>query len=200
MQYPALRALYVRDNTNGRIMAEREFKYIHFICDRDSFCVTEGFSDKEAHAFAKKHSGMPESYKPDKFVMRAIDLVKELNGGVIEEMIDATVSAFRVDAKLVKHVKILMENIGDKLKVAKDNTDVDDLDSVERVMKLTDAIINISNAIPSKIEKLLKLREEYDNQKNKVTNTRRGGGELTESYDGRGIEEFSDTGEVERLD
>ena len=191
LKYDEFKILYVRDTSNGKMLAHREFKYIDFIANRDSHCVREGFNEKEAHTFAVKNSGLPSTYMPDKFVIKAVNLAKELNGGIIEELIDSTVAAFRVDAKLVKHVKFLMEDIAGK---------VTDVASVENVLKLTDAIINISATIPSKVEKLLALRAEYDKQKSKQTNTMRGGAELLNSFDGTGIEELSDTGKVESLD
>lgn len=191
LKYPDIAAIYIRDTSSNKMISSREFKYIDFIANRDSFCVREGYNEKEAHEFACKNAFMPQDYTPDKQVIKAINKCKELNGGIIEDMIDATVSAFRVDAKLVKHIKVLMENIGDKL---------DKIQDVENVMKITDTVINLSNTIPFKIEKLLKLREEYDKKVSGKLNTERGGREITNSLEGTGIEESQDTGEVERLD
>lgn len=191
LKYPEFASLYTRDTMNGKLMAKREFKYIDFIANRDGHCVKEGYDSKEAHEFAVKNSGLPSDYKPDKYVSRAIEKAQELNGGVIEDLIDSTVAAFHVDAKLVKHVRALMEKITGEVKEIAD---------VENIMRLTDTLINISSTIPAKVTKLLLLREEYDKQKSKTINTKRGGGELSNSYDGAGIEQFSDSGEVERLD
>lgn len=191
LKYSEFTAIYARDTSNGKALAKREFKYIDFIVNRDGYCVREGYNEKEAHAFAVKNAGMPSDYTPDKAVAKALAKAKELNGGVIEDLIDSTVAAFRVDAKLVKHVRALMEKI---------EGDVKEVSDVENVLKLTDAVINISNTIPLKITKLLALREEYDKQQSKISNTKRGGGELSNSLDGTGIEQLQDTGEVERMD
>jgi hypothetical protein len=191
LKYTEFNSVYIRDASNDKALSKREFKYIDFITNRDGFCVKEGYNDKEAHVFAVKNVGMPSDYIPDKYVLRAIDKARELNGGVIEDLIDSTVAAFRVDAKLVKHVRFLMEKIEGEVK---------DVADVENVLKLTDAVINISSVIPAKIIKLLALREEYDKQQSKTNNTKRGGGELSNSLDGTGIEQLQDTGQVERMD
>ena len=191
LKYDELAAIYKRDKPADKMIAKRDFKFIDLIADRDSFCVREGLSLTEAITFAAKNSNMPSDFKPDKQIMKAIEKAKELNGGIIEDMLDSTISAFRVDAKLVKHIKVLMEDVGDNLK---------DLTDVEKVMKLTDIVINVSNTIPDKINKLLVLREEYNKKLNKTLNTQRGGKELTASFDGAGLEEFKDSGKVERVD
>ena len=191
LKYKEFESIYLRDASNGKMLSKREFRYIDFIANRESYCVREGLNKTEAHNFAIKNSGLPSDYKADKYIERAIEKAKELNGGVIEDLIDSTVAAFHVDAKLVKHVRDLMEKI---------EGDVKELKDVENVLKLTDTLINISSTIPAKVTKLLSLREEYDKQQSKLTNTRRGGGEISNSFDGTGIEQLNDTGQVEKLD
>jgi len=191
LKYPKIAKVYTRDRMEGKMLAKREFRYIDFLVNRDSFCIREGLSDAEAIAFAKHNSGLPKEYVADKIVIEATETCRHLNGGIIEDLIDATVSAFRVDAKMMIKVKELLESLATK---------VADIDGVTQITKMTDSIINISGTIPGKITKLLELREAYAKAQSKTIDERRGGGEIGNSYDGSGIEKYSDTGEVEKLD
>lgn len=191
LKYKELAEIYSRDKTDGKLIAKQHFKYIDFMSNRDSFPIREGYNKLDAHKFALKHSGLSNNFKTDGAIEDAIFLCQGLNGGVIENLIDATVAAFRVDANLMGKAKEFIHSLEDKVTTP---------DGINEIIKLTDMIINASGKIPSKIESLLKLREEYDKKINKIVNEKRGGGEIPNSYNGSGFEEFSDTGEIKRLD
>jgi len=191
LKYTSLAKIYSRDTMAGKVSAKREFKYIDFLANRDSFCVLQGLSKEEAHKFAKKHSRLPKDWAPDEYLVKAIECAKSLNGGIIEDLIDATVTAFRVDARMMSKLKDLLEVLENK---------VTDVEGVLQVTKLTDTISNVAGTIPNKINKLLELREEYAKAQSKQINEKRGGGEIGNSLDGSGIEQYSDTGIAEKLD
>lgn len=192
LKYDELGIIYRRDKSNDKMIAYREFRYLDFICDRDSYCVQNGFSNIESHNFAVEHSGMPKTYAPDDIVKKAISVCRRLNGGIIEGLIDTTIEAFRIDAKLMAKVKKLAAELEKKAVTVND---------ISSIMDLTKATINMSAEIPGKVSKLLALKEEYNNSKSKTSEAlKRGGGEISNSYDGTGMEQHSDSGEVERLD
>lgn len=191
LKYNELAIIYTRDKTNGKLQALNEFRYIDFHANRESVPIVSGFNDKETHAFAIKHSYLPDSYKPDDAVKKAIKKAKELNAGVIEDMIDTIVTALRTSSKLAVHANNLLNDLESNIKSN---------DDIQVAMKLTDIVVDLANTVPIKIKKLLELRAEYDKQESKHLNSKRGGGELTESYDGGGIEQSDDSGQVEKLD
>lgn len=191
LKYKQTEYIYARDKMNGKDRAKQEFKYIDFMSNRDSFPIREGLSYNDSHKFAVLHSGLPKDYTADKYVKEAIELCKTLNGGVIETLIDSTVAAFRVDANLMAKIKIFIQDLEDK---------VITVEGVNEIVKLTDTIITMSGKIPGKITSLLTLRDEYDKQVNKIVNEKRGGGEISSSFDGGGFEQSTDSGEVEKVD
>lgn len=191
LKYPELAKLYGRDKSNLHAQAKREFHYIDFLCNIDSFPIQEGLTKEEAHAFAVKHSNLLEDYKPDKDVKKAINLVKELNGGVIENMLIAAISALKADSVILNKTKVLLEKL---------TNEADDVESFDNIFKLTNTLLTVSSQIPAKVKSLTELKENYDKVKKNGGETMRGGGDLKNSYEGRGFEELSGTGEVERLD
>jgi len=191
LKYNEFAIIYNRDKTNGKLQAHNEFKYIDFHSNRAGVPIVSGFNAKETHEFAIKHSNLSDKYLPDEHVKKAIKKAKELNSGVIEDMIDTIVAALHVSAKVVTHAKELMEDLESKAKT---------VEEIQAIIKLTDVVVDMANTIPMKVKKLLELKDEYDKQEAKTSNTKRGGGELTESFDGGGFEKSDDTGQVERLD
>ena len=191
LKYKELTEIYVRDKMNGKLIAKREFKYIDFMSNRESFPIREGLNKIDAHKFAVKHSGLPVDWTTDKLVEDAIFLCNGLNGGIIENLIDSTVAAFRVDANLMTKARKIIQELEDKVTTP---------DGINEITKITDLIINVASKIPSKINSLLELRADYEKKLNNIGNERRGGGEIPNSYTGAGFEQFSDSGEIERLD
>lgn len=191
LKYEELTKIYARDKMNGKLIAKQQFKYIDFMSNRESYPIREGLNKIDAHNFAVKHSGLPLDFKPDKAIEDAIFVCQGLNGGVIENLIDATVAAFRVDANLMLKAKTFIHSLEDKVTTP---------DGINEISKLTDMVISMSGKIPGKIESLLKLREDYNKKINNIINEKRGGGEIPNSYTGTGFEESSDTGEVKKLD
>lgn len=191
LKYDDLAIIYRRDQSADKYMAKREFKYIDFIANRDSYCVENGFSDRESHNFAVEHSGLPKDYKPDKLIVKGVQTSRRLNGGVIEELIDTTIGAFRIDAKIMGKMKKLAQDLFVKATTVEDITGI---------MDLTKAVIDMSSAIPTKVTKLLELKIQYNDSKSKTSNSLRGGGEIANSYEGDGLEKFSDSGKVETLE
>ena len=191
LKYNEFAIIYNRDKTNGKLQAHNEFKYIDFHANRAGVPIISGFSASETHAFAIKHSNLSDKYLPDDAVKKAIRKAKELNSGVIEDMIDTTIAALRVSAKVATHAKELMESLESTART---------VDEIQAIIKLSDVVVDMANTIPMKVKKLLELKDEYDKQESKSLNTKRGGGEVTESFDGGGFEKSDDSGKVEKLD
>ena len=191
LKYDEIAVLYRRDRSPDKTVSRREFRYLDFIVDRDSYPMQNGLSNMEAHKFAIEHSGLPKDYMPDEEIKRAIKVCRKLNGGIIEGLIDTTIGAFRIDGKLMGKVQALAAELETKALT---------IEQISTIMDLTKTTIQMSSEIPSKVSKLLALREEYKNSQSKTSNTLRGGGDIGNSYDGAGIEKYSDSGETEKLD
>lgn len=191
LKYDELGIIYRRDKSNDKMLAKREYRYLDFIADRDSYPIMNGLSNLEAHNFAVEHAGMAKDYKPDDIMKKAVEVCRRLNGGIIEGLIDTTIDAFRIDARLMGKVKKLASELEKKALTIED---------ISTIMDLTKATIAMSAEIPSKVAKLLALKEEYNNSKSKTAEALRGGGVIGNSYDGTGLEQRADSGQVESLD
>lgn len=191
LKYDELGIIYKRDHSSDKMFAKREYRYLDFVSDRDSYPIMNGLSNQEAHNFAVEHAGMARDYKPDDIMIKAIHVCRRLNGGIIEGLIDTTIDAFRIDARLMAKVKKLATELEKKAITVND---------ISTIMDLTKATINMSAEIPNKVTKLLALKEEYNNSKSKTSEALRGGGDISNSYEGTGIEVRADSGQTERLD
>lgn len=184
LKYKELAIVYKRDQTDNKSFAYKEFRYIDFLSNREGFCIVNGLSKKEAVKHAILNSNLHPDYKADTFVNIAICKVyDDLNGGVIEKLIDSAVRSLNISASAIVQITDKAEDIIEKAS----GTDED----IAKLVGLLTQITNISASIPDKVHKLIDLRKEYD-LSNKGSVIERGGKAYTDSLDGAGeIESIS---------
>lgn len=191
LKYDEFRIIYLRDKNPSKHIATQHFKYIDFIANRDSFPNREGYSESESRKFAAINSGLGDKFIADKDLNIAIAKARQLNGGIIENLLDNIIAAFRSDAQIVSKMRTALQ--------AKVNSAAT-IEDFKETIKLSDTLVEISSTIPGKIDKFLTLREEYEKKLKTGITRLRGGGEISNSYDGGDFEELSDSGEVEKVD
>jgi len=178
LKYKELTVIYKRDNTDDKSFAHKEFRYIDFLSNREGYCIVNGLSKKEAHKHAVLNSNLHKDYIPDAFIKIAINKVyDELNGGVIEKLIDSTIRSLNLSAETVVQITNRAEELLDKAS----GTDED----ITKLITLTNQVSQIAVGIPDKVTKLIELRKQYDTA-SKGTIQERGGKEYTASLDGAG--------------
>lgn len=178
LKYKELAIIYKRDETDDKAFARKEFRYIDFLSNREGYCILNGLSKKDAHKHAVLNSNLHVDYKPDTFVKIAISKVyDELNGGVIEKLIDSAVRSLNICSSGIVQMTDKAEDIIEKASGADDD--------IAKLIGLLTQINNLSASIPVKVRTLLDLRKEYDIS-NKGTVIERGGKAYTNSLDGDG--------------
>ena len=178
LKYKELAIIYKRDETDNKSFAHKEFRYIDFLSNREGYCILNGLSKKEMHLHAIRNSNLHEDYKPDTFVKIAISKVyDELNGGVIEKLIDSAVRSLNICSQGIVQMTDKAEDIIEKASI----TDED----IAKLTGLLTQINTMSASIPVKVRTLLDLRKEYDFA-SKGSIIERGGKTYTDSLDGNG--------------
>ena len=192
LKYKELAIIYKRDVTDDKSFAHKEFRYIDFLSNREGYCILNGLSRKEADKHAILNSNLHPDYKPDTFVKIAISKVyDELNGGVIEKLIDSAVRSLNISSSAVVQITDKAEDIIEKAS----GTDED----IAKLIGLLAQITTISASIPTKVRTLLDLRKEYD-LSNKGSIIERGGKTYTDSLDGNGEVESIGFDEDDRME
>jgi len=192
LKYKELAIIYKRDETDNKAFAHKEFRYIDFLSNREGYCIMNGLSKKEAHSHAVKNSNLHPDYKPDTFIKIAISKVyDELNGGVIEKLIDSSIRSLQIAASGIVQMTDKAEDIIDKAS----GTDED----IAKLIGLLTQITTMSASIPTKVRTLLDLRKEYDIS-SKGTVIERGGKAYTDSLDGNGDVESEGSDEDDRME
>jgi len=192
LKYKELAIIYKRDESDDKAFARKEFRYIDFLSNREGYCVLNGLSKKDAHKHAVLNSNLHPDYKPDTFIKIAISKVyDELNGGVIEKLIDSAVRSLNIASSGIVQMTDKAEDIIEKAS----GTDED----IAKLIGLLTQINTMSASIPVKVRTLLDLRKEYDIS-SKGTVIERGGKTYTPSLDGDGEVESIGSDEDDRME
>lgn len=191
LQYKPLQTIYARDDSKDKEFAYKEFRFIHFIADRKGYVTKAGLTKKEAFAFARKNSDLPDDYIPDSVVIAAIDFIKKnLNITAVEDLITSTIKALNVSSRLVK---VLTDGAEDMM--SKEIT-IKELADCESTLK---KILEIASEIPDRVEALTDLNDKWDKIEKGVSSIR-GGAVYRDSYDGTNDRASESSSEAEVLD
>lgn len=165
-------------DSDGRkkLMNLKEFCYIWFFGDPNSYGVKNGYSDKDLDSEARKLYDIPSSWKADKDVNIAIDKYREINESLSVRIYNTLAKSFnRVD----KVANKLIDMIDNELN--KNVTDIDET-SIARVISMQKELLTMVDSIPKKL-KDLKEAENLVRQEMDASEEIRGGGKLRKSYD-----------------
>lgn len=156
---PTFRKILTRDkgskgDADGRkkLFAFKEFAYIYHMADYKSTPNSAAYSRSKAHKYALTVTGLPDNYKPDSVVLKAIEYYKKEQFSLPRQTINNLTRAYG-----------MVNNIVDKLTntlqkwIDKDELTVDEAKSVLNTIEL---LIEQGNKLPSLTQKLnLAVRE-----------------------------------------
>ena len=93
---------------------ETLFRYIYFVCDRNSYPNKEGYPDNEIREYALRNSGLPTNFKDDTVIKKAMGKYRELSFSTISELSKTLAKSinntYRTAAKLEELVNELLDN------------------------------------------------------------------------------------------
>ena len=112
--YPNFKKILARDR-GGKVMGDpdgrlkfyafKEFKYIYFRCDFEAYPAQHGLTEKEAHDYACKHSGLGKDYSPDAEVEAAIKQYEREHLSPAKKAIKTLIRIFVLNDKLVEKIE-----------------------------------------------------------------------------------------------
>ena len=157
-----------------KLRAYQEFHYVYLIADYESPCNKQGMTDKEAHEYAIKEIGLPEGYKPDEHLYRAIEKYRKLIYNLDKEAIESLLRIFRRVLSRIGNIDTFIQDLLDR----DDATE----DQIDKYVKYQKELFNLATDLPKYIERLSEAITKV-----KLTETSgdiaRGGGEVPDSYD-----------------
>lgn len=192
LQYPILKIIYERDDSIEKSFAFKEFQYMRFLADSKGYIFKSGLSGNKAHEYALENSNLNPSYKPDKYIKSGIEFIKSnLEIHTVERLIGSTVKGLNISGRVVELIVDSMEDILEKGEVTKE-----ELISIEDGLS---KLLKQASDIPSKINRLRELNDEWDKSE-KGVQVIRGGATYSESYDGEDKGILSGDKSVQELD
>ncbi len=173
---PEFRAILERDkgsegDNDGRKKkrAFKEFLYIYFTVDFESWVVKGGYNEKEIHKHACKDSGLDDNYKADNIVRAAITKYEETQLAMLpsistlKTILKGLKVADKISQKIIDNIEETMETHDTKKKKAKEINEPlsigDDLVIAQNLVAQLNQLMDMSNKIPKTIETLEKIEE-----------------------------------------
>ena len=147
---------------------EALFKYIYFICDRNSYPNKEGLPENETREYALRNSGLPANFKDDTIIKMAMGKYQELSFSTINELSKTLArsinNTYRTAAKLESLVNELLDSneispLGEELNNATDPEDK--LKIAERISKYKNNAIKDSINYTNQIFELVDKTKKY---------------------------------------
>lgn len=146
--------LWQRDETIGKVKALTEFKFIYHICDPQSVPNKKGYNEKEALMFAIKECNLPPNYKPDKYILAALNRYVEIRSSVIAEVCQELLISFKSSSSVLKKIRNRIDTL---LK-----QEVISTAELSEIRTLQQEIISMASSIPEHIKKIVKAQAELD--------------------------------------
>lgn len=149
--------------------AWKEFFYIFIYCDIKSWAVRQGLNDKEKHKAAIKDAMLPEDFKQDDLIKKAIVLYLKNQDdempsvGVVVTTLKGLKIANKIAENIIDNIETTIENnkVNKKRKVEAGETlsPGDDLVMVQNLVAQLNQLMDISTKIPKTIVTLEQLEE-----------------------------------------
>lgn len=155
---PQFKKLITRDKDRFKRQALLEFAYIYYMCDYKSPYMN--VSEVDRHDQLIKHLKLGENWKVDQDIKDAIDQYLSFQETPSIKVLKSTRNALLNTSKVID---MMNETIANALKDP-DNTDmVTAIDTVDKLLTLTDKLPKTINTIVTLEEKVSK--EQHDNSK-----------------------------------
>lgn len=151
-------------------------KYIYFSCDRKSYAIKNGYSQKEIHAYALQQAGLSEKFEVTNSIKAAQECYKTNDNKPMEDYINNFVKALRIGNKIC-------DAILEKQDVAKDMSDEQLTSITNAIDKVLSLSSNINKSIPALISNIKDLRSLEEEDAKNTSEKVRGGKEIPESYE-----------------
>jgi hypothetical protein len=187
--YPNAKKILSRDrggkvtgDPDGRLKlyAFKEFTYIYFRCDFEAYPAQHGLTEKEAHLYAAKQSGLGKDYQPDEVVLAFMKQYEDEHLTAAKHAIKTLIRIFALNEKLVEKIE---KNLTSTLELPTMTAP-----QITELLGYQKQLIEIATSVPATTKKLkeaMNLLEEEERNKE----TMRGGEEKSSSFDpGNSIE------------
>lgn len=166
----------IEGDSEGRkkLFNYREFKYIYFMSDTNSFPNRMGYNKSMAHEYSVKHSKLPNGYMPDKEVIAAINLYKNHDTTPMKETAKELRKTLNLNSRVIATLRTQLE---EALRVSNDKSNKE---GSKPLLSAMNELIAMSNKLPDTFRTLSSIEEivkEEDNKKSKV----RGGNDVKSS-------------------
>ena len=169
---------------NGRKkeFAYKEFSYIYFTCDPAGHPIQKGLSKKEAHDWAVRVAKLPDDYKPDSFVLQAMETYKELRPSPSSLVLRTIKRGLNVSnnaiEKLIDRVQLNLNKL-DRPAEGVDEKDIEKEFSilVDKLHADLKRLLSLSQTLPDSISTIGELEKEVAKELSE-SNTMKGGKEI----------------------
>lgn len=132
----------IEGDSDGRkkLMAFKEFAYIYHIADPDSKPNRSGYNENKAIKYAKDKAGLPDNWKADDIINKAINIYKNECVSVIDESILELIKTFSNTRIITKKVRKSIETIL--------SNDLLTVDEAKEVINLVNILITQAERMP----------------------------------------------------
>lgn len=181
--YPNVKKILSRDrggkvagDPDGRhkLYAFKEFAYVYFRCDFEAYPAQHGMTDKEAHLYAAKNSGLGKDYEPDELVLAFVKQYEAEHLTPAKQAIKTLIRVFAFNNKIVEKIEIMLtESLALPTLTPQQTGDL---------LTFQKQLIDIATRVPDMVKQLkaaMNLLEEED----KVKEIGRGGEEVLDSME-----------------
>lgn len=191
---PEFRVILERDkgskgDVDGRkkYRAFKEFMYIYFIADYESWTNKGGYNDKEKHNFAVVDADLEPTFKPDAEIKAAIAKYSQTQLAMLpalstlSTMVKGLKIADKISQNIIENIELSMEAHKEKKRKAAENNEPlnagDDLVLTQALVNQLEQLMDISNKIPKTIDTLEKIEDRLAKDKSGAS-VGRGGKEI----------------------
>jgi len=154
--YKCFKYILSRDQDRKKSTAYKEFAYIYFIADLNSLPNRNGYSKKDATAYAKKSSKLDKTWNPDTKVLEAIEIYKSNQLSPERNLANTLLSALRNSYKVIKL-------LNDKMTISLEAGEIEN-DAIPALMDTQDRLLKLASTLPSKIKEFKEAIKKIDTE------------------------------------
>ncbi len=111
LTFPTFKKILSRDKDRNKKQAFKEFCYIYHRSDGHSLPNRAGYTKDEAHTYAVDKSGLPDNFRPDMLVAKAMEDYRDEQTSVARDTIIELLKTFRYYKDVIKKVRATLEGM-----------------------------------------------------------------------------------------